>query len=141
MVRLTEEDWQAERNRMLERCGKCHATAFARDHLEKADSQIQKADRLMAEAINIVARLYEDDILKKPVLYELAYPDLLFFKRTGGSYIEQVLLKMFLKHRMRTCQGVFHANPDYAYWYGWAAMTKSIGEIRELDRTLRATHK
>ncbi len=139
-IRLTEEDWQAERDKMLATCGNCHSGKFARDHMEKADSLIRKADRVMAEAITIVAGLYEDGILKKPDHYKFAYPDLLYFKRTGGSYIEQVLLRMFLKHRMRTYQGVFHANPDYAYWYGWAAMTKSLGEIKELDRTLRATH-
>ncbi|MCK4513018.1 cytochrome C, partial [bacterium] len=69
-----------------------------------------------------------------------------FFMQTGGgdmdnlSYIDQVLLEMYMKHRMRTYQGFFHANPDYAYWYGWSAMTKDLGEIQELDRTMRATH-
>jgi cytochrome c553 len=138
MARLTHEDWQAERNRLLARCSTCHAGNFAKDHLAKGDAMIRKADRLMAEAIEIVAALYQDNILTKPKHYDFAYPDLLYFKRTGGSYIEQVLLRMFLKHRMRTYQGIFHANPDYAYWYGWAAMTKSLGEIKELDKTLRA---
>jgi len=44
---------------------------------------------------------------------------------------------MYMKHRMRTYQGVFHANPDYAYWYGWAAMTKDLDEIREMAEDLR----
>jgi len=139
-IRLTEEAWQVERDKMLKTCGECHSGKFVRDHLEKGDALIRKADRLMARAINIVVKLYKDGILEKPDHYKFAYPDLLFFKRTGGSYIEQVLLRMFLKHRMRTYQGVFHANPDYAYWYGWAAMTKSLGEIQELDKTLRALH-
>jgi len=39
------------------------------------------------------------------------------------------------------CQGLFHANPDYAYCYGWAAMTKSLGEFREVAQTMRAMHK
>ena len=85
LARLTEEDWQAERDKMLVTCGKCHAGKFARDHFEKADSLIREADRLMAEAIDIVARLYEDGILKKPDHYRFAYPDLLFFKRTGET--------------------------------------------------------
>ena len=141
LVRLTEEDWKFERNRLLERCGNCHAGNFAKEHLEKGDAMIRKADRLMAQAIDIVAGLYDDGVIKKPDHYEFAYPDLLHFKRTGGSYIDQVLLRMFLNYRMRTYQGIFHANPDYAYWYGWAAMTKALGEIKELDKTMRATHK
>jgi len=95
----------------------------------------------MAEGIEIVGRLYKDGIIKKPDHYPFAYPDFFYFKRTGSSYIDQVLFRMYMKYRMRTYQGVFHANPDYAYWYGWAAMTKSLGEIKELDRTIRATHK
>jgi len=42
-----------------------------------------------------------------------------------------------MKHRMRTYQGVFHANPDYAYWYGWAPMTKALDEIKEMAEHLR----
>lgn len=66
--------------------------------------------------------------------------------RTGSgnlkqaSYIEQVLFQMYMKHRMRTYQAFFHVNPDYAYWYGWAMMTKDLGEIRELARQMRGTH-
>ncbi|MEA3385909.1 MAG: cytochrome C, partial [Thermodesulfobacteriota bacterium] len=41
--------------------------------------------------------------------------------------------------RMRTYQGNFHVNPDYAYWYGWAMMTKDLGEIKELAGAMRAT--
>ncbi|MFV9646629.1 MAG: hypothetical protein ACNYWU_12465 [Desulfobacterales bacterium] len=37
--------------------------------------------------------------------------------------------------------GFFHVNPDYAYWYGWAMMTKDLGEIKEMAMTMRATHK
>jgi hypothetical protein len=42
---------------------------------------------------------------------------------------------------MRTYQGQFHVNLDYAYWYGWAMMTKDLGEIEELANILRAMHK
>ncbi|MCD4786684.1 MAG: cytochrome C [Desulfobacterales bacterium] len=137
LARLTEDDWQAERKKMIKTCKKCHSEKYARGELEKGDQMIRKADRLMAEAINIVADLYKDGILKKPAHYTYAYPDFLHFYQTGGSYIEQVLFKMYMKHRMRTYQGVFHANPDYAYWYGWAAMTKDLDEIKKLAGGLR----
>ena len=110
------------------------------------DSMMQKADRLMAEAIEIVAGLYQDGIIKKPEAYPFAYPDFLYFMRTGGgdtkriSHIDQLLLKMYLKHRMRTFQAFFHVNPDYAYWYGWAMMVKDLGAIQELATTMRSQH-
>jgi hydroxylamine dehydrogenase len=110
------------------------------------DSMIQKTDRLMGDAIEIVAGLYRDGIIEKPEDYSFAYPDFLYFMRTGGSsmdnlsYIDQVLFEMYMKYRMRTYQGFFHMNPDYAYWYGWAMMVKDLGEIKELARSMRETH-
>lgn len=146
LARLTEEAWQTERTKMLKTCAQCHSKTYAKTQLEMGDSMIQKADRLMADAIDIVADLYKDGIIEKPKDYSFAYPDFLYFMRTGGSnmdnlsYIDQVLFQMYMKYRMRTYQGNFHVNPDYAYWYGWAMMTKSLGEIKELARTMRATH-
>ncbi|MDI6686925.1 MAG: hypothetical protein QME06_01760 [Desulfobacterales bacterium] len=108
---------------------------------------MKKADHLLAEAIDIVAALYKDHIIKKPDNYSFAYPDLLYFMQTGGgdtdklSHIDQILFQMYMKHRMRTYQGFFHVNPDYAYWYGWAMMTEDLGAIKEMDTTMRAIHK
>jgi hypothetical protein len=147
MVRLTEEAWKTERDKMIQVCSKCHSSRYARMQLEMGDSMMQKADRLLAEAIGIVADLYKDGIIEKPDNYPFAYPDFLFFMQTGGgdttrlSYIDQVLFQMYMKHRMRTYQAFFHLNPDYAYWYGWAMMVKDLGKIKELAHTMRETHK
>jgi cytochrome c553 len=147
LVRLTEESWMTEREKMIKTCSKCHSERYAREQLKMGDSIMQKADRLMAEAIEIVAGLYKDGIIKKPDNYSFAYPDFLYFMQTGGgdmkklSYIDQVLLQMYIKHRMRAFQAFFHVNPDYAYWYGWEMMVKDLGEIKELAETMRATHK
>ena len=48
---------------------------------------------------------------------------------------------MCMKQSMRSYQACFHVNPDYAYWYGWNMMTEDLGEIKELAKILRATHK
>ena len=147
MIRSTKEAFDKERNKMIATCKKCHSEKYARTQLEMGDRMLQKADRLLAKGIRIVAGLYKDGILKKPTEYAFAYPDFLYFMRTNGakidgmSHIEQVLFQMYMKHRMRTYQGQFHVNPDYAYWYGWAMMTKDLGEIEELAHTLRANYK
>ncbi len=44
---------------------------------------------------------------------------------------------MHLKHRMRAFQGTFHANPDYALWYGWSEMVRDLAEIKEMAAELR----
>lgn len=147
MVRLTEEAWKTEREKMINICSNCHSGQYAREQLEMGDAIMQKADMLMAEAIEIVAALYKDGIIKKPDNYAFAYPDFLYFMRTGGgnlnqaSHIDQVLFQMYMKHRMRTYQGCFHVNPDYAYWYGWAMMTKDLVKIKKMDKTMRAIQK
>jgi hypothetical protein len=97
---------------------------------------IRQADRLMAEAINIVADLYKDGVIKKAEGYPYAYPLLLTF-HDAPTVIEQKLFVMFLEHRMRTFQGAFHNNPDYSLWYGWSEMVRDLTEIKELSRDMR----
>ncbi len=156
LARLTQEEWQKERDRMLDICSRCHSRKYAKTQLDMGDEIMRKADRLMAQAIQIVADLYKDGILKKRPNQPFAFPDFLYFMRTdfsaadptsyktmanGLTHIEQVLFEMYMKHRMRTYQGFFHMNPDYAYWYGWAMMTKDLGEIKELAEQMRAAAK
>ena len=137
VARLTQEAWWKEREKALAICSKCHSETFAQGELEKGDTMIQHADRLMAEAIEIVADLYRDNIIPKPQEYTFAYPDLLTF-REAATPIEIQLFEMFLEHRMRTFQGTFHSNPDYAFWYGWSEMRKDLTEIRQMAEEMRS---
>ncbi|MBT7616379.1 MAG: cytochrome C, partial [Calditrichaeota bacterium] len=136
VARLDQESWQKERDKMVNTCSDCHSEKFAIGELEKGDQMIRKADHLMAEAINVVADLYKDKILEKPESYAYPFPDLLTF-HDAPRPIEQRLHKMFLKHRMRTFQGTFHASPDYALWYGWAEMVQDVSDIKEAALVIR----
>jgi len=136
VARLDQESWQAERDKMVKTCGNCHSENFAKLELEKGDNIIKQADHLMAEGINVVAGLYKDGILQKPEGYAYDFPDLLTF-HDAASVVEQKLFVMYLEHRMRTFQGTFHANPDYALWYGWSEMVRDLAEIKELAKQLR----
>ena len=140
VARLTQEDWQKERDKMLKTCNQCHSANFAQGELQKGDQMIKEADRLLAEAIRIIAALYKDGILQKPKTYAYAFPDLLAF-HDAPTVIEQKLFVMHLEHRMRAFQGTFHANPDYALWYGWSEMQRSLTEIKEMAADLRAKHR
>ena len=140
IARLTQEEWQKDRDTMLKACNRCHSRNFAAAELQKGDTMIREADALMAEAIGIVADLYREGILRKPANYALAYPDLLSF-HDAPTVIEQKLFVMFLEHRMRAFQGVFHANPDYAIWYGWSEMRRDLTEIKERAAELRLQAK
>jgi len=140
VARLTEEDWLKEREKMVKTCNQCHSANFAIAELKKGDEMIKEADRLMAEAIRIVAALYKDGILAKPETYAYPFPDLLTF-HDAPTAIEQKLFLMFLEHRMRTFQGTFHANPDYAFWYGWSAMQLDLTDIKNMAEDMRAKAK
>jgi hydroxylamine dehydrogenase len=140
VARLTQEDWQKQRDKMLKTCNQCHSGNFAKQQLAQGDNMIRDADRLMAEAIRIVAALYKDGLLRKPANYAYPFPDLLTF-HDAPTVIEQKLFVMYLEHRMRTFQGTFHANPDYALWYGWSEMQRDLTEIKALAADLREKPK
>jgi hypothetical protein len=140
VARLTQEDFDHEREKLLRACSECHSENFARAEFEKGDSLIREVDHLLAEAIRIITGLYEDGILAKPEGYAYAFPDLLTF-HDAPTPIEQRLFVMHLEHRMRAFQGAFHANPDYALWYGWSEMVRDLAEIREKAADLRARHE
>jgi hypothetical protein len=140
VARLTQEDWQKERDKMVKTCNRCHSANFAKGELAKGDQMIKDADRLMAEAILTVAGLYKDAILPKPKNYAYPFPDLLTF-HDAPTVIEQKLFVMFLEHRMRAFQGTFHANPDYALWYGWSEMQRDLTEIKEMAAEMREKNR
>jgi len=136
VARLDQESWQKERDKMIKACKQCHSGNFAKAELEKGDQMIKESDRLLAEAIKIVAVLYKDNIISKAENYAYAFPDLLTF-HDAPTFIEQRLFEMHLKHRMRAFQGTFHNNPDYSLWYGWSEMVRDLTEIKEMAAELR----
>ena len=140
VARVTQDAWRTEREKMVKTCNSCHSLNFARAELVKGDQMIREADRLMAEAIRIVASLYKDGILAKPKTYAYPFPDLLTF-HDAPTVIEQKLFVMFLEHRMRAFQGTFHANPDYALWYGWSELQRDVTEIKEHAAEMRSKKK
>jgi cytochrome c553 len=140
VARLDRESFDRERAKLLKACGGCHSENFAKAEIAKGDEMIRSADHLLAEAIRVVAALYADGILEKPASYAHAFPDLLTF-HDAPTPIEQKLFVMHLEHRMRTFQGTFHANPDYALWYGWSEMQRDLTEIKFLAKEMREKHE
>jgi hypothetical protein len=136
LARLTEEEWQGQRDKMLRSCNQCHSLNFAREQLARGDEMIREADRLVAEGIRAVAALYRDGIIKKPKAYAYAFPDVLTF-HDAPTEVEQKLFVMFMEHRMRAFQGSFHMNPDYAFWYGWSELKRDVTEIKALAAEMR----
>ena len=99
---------------------------------------IREADRLMAEAIEIVAGLYRDGLLQRSKGQRVDYPDVLRL-HDSASVVELKLFTMFMVHRMRAFQGAFHDSPDHALWSGWSEMQKDLAEIRAAAKEMRRT--
>ncbi|MDY7018079.1 MAG: multiheme c-type cytochrome [Nitrospirota bacterium] len=137
VARLDQESFQKEREKMVAVCSGCHSENFARGELGKGDDMIRETDRLLAQAVQVVAGLYQDGVLQKPESYAYPFPDLLTF-HDAPTPIEQRLFVMHLEHRMRAFQGTFHANPDYALWYGWSEMVRDLTDIRWMADEMRS---
>ncbi len=136
MARLTGEEFKAERQRYTATCEQCHSKTFVEQNFANADQMVKEADKLMAQAIEVVADLYKTGVIK-PQKDQATYPDLLAFYNVNTK-VEQVLYEMFMDHRMKTFQGAFHNSPDYVTWYGFAKMNKDLTEIRELAKQMKA---
>jgi len=140
VARLSAEEFDKERAKMVKACSQCHSENFALEEMAKGDAIIEKIDHLMAQAIREVVGLYKDGILQKPENYTYAFPDLLTF-HDAPTPIENRLFTMHLKHRMRAFQGAFHQNPDYTLWYGWSEMVQDLDDIKAMAKEMRAHHK
>jgi len=139
IARLTKEDFDRERAKMVDVCSKCHSRSYAIENLRAGDEVIKEVDKIFADSIRTVKALYDDGILTKPQGWKYA-PDLLQFYE-AKSVAEQELYLIFLEYRQRAFQGAFHANPDYMHWYGWAKVKEAAARIREDAERLRNEHK
>ncbi|MDI6744972.1 MAG: multiheme c-type cytochrome [Thermodesulfovibrionales bacterium] len=139
VARLTKEEFQKERDKMMKVCTQCHSSTYAKDTLDAGDQIIKASDLLFAEVIGIVQDLYKDGILKKPAGWKYAPDGLQFYE--AKSSIEQELYLIFLEYRMRAFQGAFHTSNDYMHWYGWAPLKEAVQRIKDEAKNLRAEHK
>ena len=141
MARLTEEAFTVERDKMVTTCKECHSETYVLKSLENSDQMIKASDEIFAEAIELVAKLYTDKIIKSTTNQAtFPYPDLLTFYEVD-SHIEELLYEMFMDFRMKTFQASFHLMPDYTTWYGLAKMKKTLVEMKDLDKHLRMAAK
>jgi len=139
VARLTKEEFDYQREKMVKVCSQCHSGSYAKGQLEAGDAIIKEADHVLAEAIREVKKLYDEGLLRKPENWKYA-PDLLQFYE-AKSAVEQELYLMFLEYRMRAFQGAFHMNPDYMHWYGWAPLKEGLVRIKDEASKMREAKK
>ncbi len=126
-----------ERERMLDVCARCHARGFAARQLADGDAVQKEAKTLVDEGAAIVKRLDALGLLdpapssrpphplsgqRLELGPQMLYEDL--------SRAEAIFFRMKKYHYVTAYKGVFHQNPDYAHWYGNAALKLALSELK-----------
>jgi hypothetical protein len=141
LMRFNGADWKRERDKMIDTCSSCHTRKFSVDELAKGDALLREADKIMASAINVVADLYRDGVIKnKPANlsgYVKDFPQVLGFHSDKLSPPEQKLFRMFLDVRPNMYMAAYHNNPEFPIYMGYGEMTASLNEIKLLASEMR----
>ena len=144
MKTITAERAAEERERMLERCAKCHTPRTARRALEDADAIKREADRLLGVAARIVTGLYDDKLLDPMPEARLPHPTAGHALVLGGAMLyenqsnaERIFFDLAKFAHAITFKGAYHNSPDHTHWLGMARLKASIEELRAEERSLR----
>jgi hypothetical protein len=136
IVRMSQEAWQKERDKMVKTCTRCHSENFAKSELAKGDRMVRETDRLMAEGIRVVAALYKDGILRQAQDNPYPFPNILTLNE-AQTPIGLKLSSMFFGSRLNAIQGTFHSSPAFAYTKGWSVMRGDLTEIKSMAVEMR----
>ena len=145
---------EAKRNEMVAVCMTCHSEDKAREYLKSADAHKLAGDALVVEARDILAGLYEDEIIEPghgqraagllagprftatelPTEFAQHWPAGLYYNVLS---IEREYFDMFFFSNLKSYKGAFHMSPDYAWWYGYADVLGHLARIRDEADALR----
>ncbi len=138
----------ARRQEMLSVCDACHARSWSEYRLDVADGMHDNAHMVVDEANDILRALYFDNLLLPPVptgMERPPNPDAAIGTLVLGgpmvyrnlTHIERLYFKMYKYDFVKTWHGAYHANPDYAHWYGWAELNLGFADISDAALEIR----
>lgn len=151
-------DNRSRRNEMVKLCMTCHSEDKARGYLESADAHKLAGDALVIEAREILRELYDDGLidpghqqlsaglLRGPRFTAVALGEEQMAQHSPTSLyydvapIEREYFDMFFFSALKSYKGAFHMSPDYAWWYGYAAVLGDLAAIRHEAERLRSEH-
>ncbi len=131
MAHLDKLDYENERARLTGACRQCHGPPFVNENMDRRDALLRESDELCAEAVRVVAPLYEAGLLAPTANGK--FPDLVLADR--GSPIERKLAAMFFEDRARLIATGFHMSPKYVEWR--SALAKDLDEVKRTAAELR----
>lgn len=132
-----EERRKAQRERMLDACGRCHARGFAARQLADGDQVQRESKAILDEAAAVVRRLDEQGLLEPSPASRPPHPLAGNRLELGPQMLyedlsraEAIYFRMKKYWYVTAYKGVFHQNPDYAHWYGNAALKLGLSELK-----------
>lgn len=148
---------EKKRTEMIKVCMTCHSEDRAREYLATADAHKLAGDALVIEAREILASLYEEELIQPshakrsagllpgPRFTALDVPGGFIQHWPAGLYfdvtsIELEYFDMFFFSNLKSYKGAFHMAPDYAWWYGYADSLGHLARLRDDAEKLRAEH-
>lgn len=142
---MDQEEFQAARKIMLDRCTPCHGKRFAREALAKADLWRRRGAILVQEAENIVKRLDRDGLLPYPPEDRVPNPALGAKLHLGGAQIydldtsmpERIYYDMRYHLYPALWRGAYHNDPERVVWEFNDALKTSLDLLRDIDRRVR----
>ena len=135
---------EAQRDRMLKICERCHTRSFSSRNLMDGDAIQQQSKVLVDEAASIIMELEKENLLSPSPDNRPAHPlsghnlDIgpqMLYENLSG--IEATFFRMKNFYYVMAYKGVFHQNPDYAHWYGNAPLKLALSEIKSEAALLR----
>jgi hypothetical protein len=131
MAHLEKLDYENERFRLTQVCRGCHATPFVNENIGRRDAMLRESDRLCADAVREVAKLYQAGLLAPTANGK--FPDLALADQ--ASPIERKLAAMFFQDRARLVATAFHMSPKFVEWR--SALARDLEEIRRMAAEAR----
>ncbi len=132
------------RKQMVTVCAECHAPAFARAELARADAVRTQGRELLKEAEAIIHDLADRNLLEPMPEDRPPHPLAGNQLVTGPqmlyediSHVERLFFKMKKFDYAKMVKGTFHQNPAYAHWYGNAELKMDLVDIRSEASRLR----
>jgi len=132
-----QEEQEARRAAMLERCTPCHGRNFAARELTQGDTIRSESLALVKEAEAIIWDLNDRGLLDPMPQQRLPHPlrgqqlvtdSQMLYENT--SHIERLLFKMKKYDLAKTVKGAYHQNPAWMHWYGNAELKMDLVDIR-----------
>jgi hydroxylamine dehydrogenase len=151
---LDHTENREKRFEMVRLCMTCHSEDKARGYLRSADAHKLAGDALVVEAREILAGLYDDELIEPshgwraagllpgPEFSAVDLPPEIAMHWPAGLYydvttVEREYFDMFFFSNLKSYKGAFHMSPDYAGWYGYADVLGHLARLRDEAQQLR----